>query len=169
MKPDSGPTTFVFDCNLWIEIFLENRIDILDTLTSQRKYTLVSSYGIVEILRVLKRIARRSSVNPVILENKFWALLNHPCIQKEYNHPITETFIAEIKKLPEYMIIAKTFGLEYKDVPYIVLSFQFNAEFVTKDERSILVSAKKIEETLGLKVRSWHEFLRLLGLNKRKK
>lgn len=122
---------------------------------------IITSYGIVEILRVLKRFASQWNKNYINLEQKFWEICNLESIQKEFQAPISESLLKEVKRTPEYRLIADILNLEVKDVPYIVNTYQFKAILVTSDERSLISKRQDLYKRLGIIIKSLPEFLEI--------
>ena len=152
-------TKYIFDCNVWIEIILQDTPRIFQYFQEQNWELILTSYNAVEILRVLKRISRRTNDTFERLENLCWNLWNLPCVHPMFDKPLSDTLISEIRNIPEYNIIAKAFNLEPKDVPYIVVAFKFNATLVTLDRRSLLTRARVLSQRLGVNVLSWSSLL----------
>lgn len=106
----------------------------------------------MEIMYVFKRISQRLKISFRSIETRFWEFCNYSCIEYEYKQSISENLIREIKKMPEIQIIAKSFQLEIKDVPYIVLAYQYHAITLIKDIRSITMRADLLHKIIGLDV-----------------
>ncbi len=113
----------------------------------------------MEILRVLKRLALKINVNYTELEARFWDLCNAKTIRKEFEFPISESLIIEVRHSSEFRMIAKLLRMEVKDMPYLVAAFQFGAFIVTRDIKSILSRRAEIKRHLNIEIKSLEEFL----------
>ena len=162
MTSEKENNHFLFDCNIWMLILLKNQKHLFHFLQSKHYEIIITSYGMVEILRVLKRIALRQNITYELLEEKIWEFMKFPCIQMQFDKPISEKLIDELHRIPEYHIMTQIFQLELKDIPYLVASFQYNAQLITEDKRSILDKAATIQEKLGITILSWEHFLKKL-------
>ncbi len=152
MKKDESrsPPILILDCNLWIRILLEKNSPLRSYLTKNEFPIVLTSYMVVEILRVLKRLAIRSSTSYTEIEAKFWDFCASSFIQKDFQQPFSETLIADVKKAPEYRIIAKLLGVEAKDVPYLVAAFQHKAILISDDVRSLISKSESLKKKLGI-------------------
>jgi hypothetical protein len=121
---------------------------------------IITSYGVVEVLRALKRLSKDIAGGYASLEEDFWEFCNSGTIRKEFTSIISGSLIGEIRRNPEFLLIAKLLGLEVKDVPYVVAAFQFDAILVTTDVRSILNKNGTIKQLLGLEIMSLEDFLK---------
>lgn len=151
----------ILDCNVWIQLLLGKNILLQQKIMIQQYPIIITSYGIVEILRVLKRFASQWNKNYINLEQKFWEICNLESIQKEFQAPISESLLKEVKRTPEYRLIADILNLEVKDVPYIVNTYQFKAILVTSDERSLISKRQDLYKRLGIIIKSLPEFLEI--------
>lgn len=149
----------ILDCNVWITDFLKKESDLHKKIRDDNYVVIITSYMAVEILRVLKRVATHLSVTYSELENLFWKVCSLSYIIPNFEQPFTESLITEVKRLPEFQIIAKLLNLETKDVPYIVAAYQYKAILVTNDIRSLVNKGQKIKNHLGIDVISLTEFL----------
>jgi len=152
----------ILDCNIWIQLLLGKNNLLQQKIIIQKYPLIITSYGIVEILRVLKRFASQWKKNYFDLEEKFWDILNLESIQKEFQAPISESLLNEIKRAPEYRLIAEALNLEIKDVPYIVTAYQFKAILVTTDDRTIISKRQDLNKRLGIIIKSLNEFLEII-------
>ncbi len=152
MKKDesSSPPMIILDCNLWIKLLLEKMSPLRLCLIRYEFPIVLTSYMVVEILRVLKRLAVRSSTSYAEIEAKFWDFCSQSFIQKDFQQPFTETLISDVKKAPEYRIIAKLLGIEAKDVPYLVAAFQHNVILISDDVRSLISKSENLKQKLGV-------------------
>jgi len=149
----------IFDCNVWLEIFLDEKWDLMHKIFRTNKIIL-TSYCVVEILRVLRRLSIRLKKNFTDLESLIWEFWNQPGIEMKFDVPISDHLITEIKNCVEYNIISQLLHIETKDVPYIVAAYQFNATLVSKDERSITRFAEILKSKLAINVISWENFVK---------
>lgn len=150
----------VLDANIWIKgmfNFNQKANWIIKSCLSGKFKIVINSYVVAEITRVLKRVAIRLKINPLDIEKEFWIIINSNNIIKDFVNPISESLIDLLKSRDEIMLISKTFGLEPKDVPYLVLAFKFKATIVTEDIRSVYAKRKEIFEKLEVKVVSLNE------------
>ena len=114
---------------------------------------------VVELLRVLKRLSGRLSTPYTELENQFWEICSLNYIKTDFKEPFSESLISEVRRIPEFRIIAKILDLEVKDVPYLVAAFQHTAILVSNDLRSLVDKRNLIEQNLGIMIRTPTEFL----------
>jgi hypothetical protein len=114
---------------------------------------------VVEILRVLKRLSVRLSISYTELEIHFWEICSLSCIKTDFKEPFTEALISEVRRIPEFRIIAKILDLVVKDVPYLVTAFQHSAILVSNDLRSLVNKRNLIENNLGIRILTATEFL----------
>ncbi len=140
---------------------MQKKSDLRNKLLQDEYQAILTSYMGVEILRVLKRISSRLSISFSEFESLFWNICSHKFVKLDFKQPLTEALITEIKRIPEFKIIAKLLDLEIKDIPYLVASFQNNAMLVTDDLRSIITKRQIIDKNLGLKILTTEEFLEL--------
>jgi predicted nucleic acid-binding protein len=150
---------FIFDCNLWVTLLTQPSSKLQSALARESRRVIVTSYLVVEILRVLKRLASRHLLQYEEIESLFWDFCSAPFIVKDFQHPIVDSLIIEVKKSAEYRIIAHLLALEVKDVPYIVAAYQHSAILVTNDIRSLIAKRMPIQKHLGIKIISLDEFL----------
>jgi len=151
-------TPAIIDCNVWIDLLSGN--DALEKKIVEEGYPIIiTSYGVVEVLRALGHIARKLKIPPGNLESKFWSFCILPSIDKQFKVPFTTSLIDEVKNTPEFRVIAKLLDMEVKDTPYIVAAFQHGACLVTQDKRSILVKKEEIKQKLGVRALTDVEFL----------
>ncbi|HMF30141.1 MAG TPA: hypothetical protein VKK79_01905 [Candidatus Lokiarchaeia archaeon] len=162
MVETEGTQKFIFDCNVWIHLILQGQSSFFQQLELNNYQIILTSYNAVEILRVLKRISKRTNVPFERLENLAWNSWKFPCIHPIFDKPMSDAIINEVRILPEYAIIAKAFDLEQKDVPYVIAVFQYDAVLVTKDQRSLVSRAEILQEKLGIRIITWDSFLELL-------
>ena len=71
----------ILDCNIWIKGLLG--IDpfctkILDQLLSGKMHVIISSYGVAEVIAVLRRLRNDPESPQVDLEKYFWSILYLP-------------------------------------------------------------------------------------------
>lgn len=121
---------------------------------------IITSYGIVEILRALKRLSKKVATGYASLEKDFWDVCNSATVQKEFTSVISDALIDEVQRNAEFRLIAKLLGLEIKDVPYVVAAFQYDAILVTKDARSILNKSTMMKQVLEIDVLGLEDFLK---------
>ncbi|MHA1617351.1 MAG: PIN domain-containing protein [Candidatus Njordarchaeales archaeon] len=161
LKNSSRSRIIVLDANIWIKglfgISKEARQIIKDCLNRKLRIV-VNSYIVAEVVRVLKRIAMRSKLNPLKLERNFWIIINSESVIKDFITPVSEDLIEFLKNKDEILLISKIFNLEPKDVPYIVLAFKFKAPIITEDKRSIYIKRREIEERIGIRILTLKEF-----------
>ncbi len=149
----------ILDCNVWIGIILgfEKRLD--KRLFDDKYPVIVTSYGIAEIMRVLKRLSIVQGISFRELETRAWKLFNLPNIQQEFSTDVSESILFAVKQAPEYRVIAKLLSMEIKDVPYVVSAFQMKARILTSDKRSFLSRKDAIKQQLDIEVIGLQEFL----------
>jgi predicted nucleic acid-binding protein len=158
--PDrTRPRPVILDCNVWIGIILgyEKRLD--KKIIDDHYPVIVTSYGIAEIMRVLKRLAIVQGIAFRELETRAWKFFNLPSIQQEFSTDVSESILLAVKQAPEYRVIAKLLSVEVKDAPYVVSAFQMNARIITVDERSFLSRKNAIKQQLDIEVIGLREFL----------
>lgn len=159
-KQKKSETQFViFDCNVWITDFFKKKSKLRIKITQNNYQVILTSYMVVEILRVLKRLSVRLSISYTELETRFWEICSLNYIKIDFKEPFTESLISEVRRIPEFRIIAKILDLEVKDVPYLVAAFQYSAILVSNDLRSLVNKRNLIENNLGIMIRSTIEFL----------
>jgi len=149
----------VLDCNVWITNFLHKESALRRKLRQDPYQVILTSYMVVEILRVLKRVSVRLSVSFSELESLFWQICSFPFIKLDFHQPLTEALVAEVKRIPEFQIIAKLLDLEIKDIPYLVTAFQHNALLISNDLRSLIAKRNIIHKYLSIKILTSSEFL----------
>jgi len=149
----------IFDCNVWITDFLKKESELRNKITNNKYQVILTSYMVVEILRVLKRLSIRLSISYTELETHFWEICSFNYIKTDFKEPFTESLISEVRCIPEFKIIAKILDLEVKDVPYLVATFQHTAILVSNDLRSLIDKRNLIEKNLGIKIQTTTEFL----------
>ena len=148
----------IFDCNVWITDFFKKKSDLRNKITHNKYQVILTSYMVVEILRVLKRISNRLSISYTELETRFWEICSLNYIKTDFKEPFTESLISEVRRIPEFRIISKILDLEVKDVPYLVAAFQHTAILVSNNLRSLVAKRNLIEKTLGIKIQTPTEF-----------
>ena len=151
--------TFIFDCNIWIEVITDTESKLTDIVFNNNVNIVLTSYMIVEILRVLKRLSIRLKILFSETEMLFWSFSRHTNISFVFNAPISDSLINEVKNSSEIQIIAKVLKLEPKDVPYIIGAHQYNATIVTEDIRSLYAEKKQIQEKIGIKIIRKSDFI----------
>ena len=149
----------IFDCNVWITDFFKKESGLRNKITDSKYQVILTSYMVVEILRVLKRLPTRISISYTDLETRFWEICSLNYIKTDFKEPFSESLISEVRRIPEFRIIAKIMDLEVKDVPYLVAAFQHTAILVSNDLRSLVDKRNLIENHLGIKIRTTQEFL----------
>lgn len=155
----SETQSVIFDCNVWITDFFKKKSELRNKITHNKYQVILTSYMVVEILRVLRRISIRLSISYTELETHFWEICSLNYIKTDFKEPFTESLILEVRRIPEFRIIAKILDLEVKDVPYLVAAFQHTAILVSNDLRSLVDKRNLIEKILGIKIRTPTEFL----------
>ena len=150
----------VLDCNAWLYLLSAKDTRLKEKIFERGYPVIITSYGVVEILRALKRLSKDIAAGYASLEEDFWDVCNLTTIQKEFTSVISASLIGEVQRKPEFRLIAKLLGLEVKDVPYVVTAFQFDAILVTADVRSILNKRGTMKQVLGLVIMSLGEFLK---------
>lgn len=156
----------ILDCNVWITDFLRKTSKLREKIALNNYQVVVTSYMVVEILRVLKRVSPRLSASYSELESHFWQICSYDYIKTDFKEPFSESLISEVKRLPEFRIIAKILALELKDVPYLVAAFQHNAILVSNDLRSLINKRVPIQKSLGIIIQTTTEFLTSAILDK---
>ena len=149
----------IFDCNVWITDFFKKKSELRNKITHNKFQVILTSYMVVELLRVLKRLSVRLSISYTELETQFWEICSLDYIKIDFKEPFTEALISEVRRIPEFRIIAKLLHLEVKDVPYLVAAFQHTGILVSNDLRSLVDKRTLIEKNLGIKIRTITEFL----------
>jgi len=158
---NSSITKIILDANVWIKAifgFDKLALSIIKKCLKGELYIIVNSYIIAEITRVLKRIAYRIGLNPLNLERKFWIIINSPYVIKDFKEPLSEDLLRMIRKKDEILVIAKTFNLEPKDVPYIVSAFKHRAIIITYDDRSLYKMRDEIKKKINVMIKTPKEF-----------
>ncbi|MFW9916194.1 MAG: hypothetical protein ACFFGZ_11360 [Candidatus Thorarchaeota archaeon] len=151
----------VLDCNLWIKLHTKRDWDLAGRILQGDYQIILTSYMVVEILRALKRLARKLSIAYPELESLFWDFCSHPSILMAFEQPFGESLIAETIRLPEYRIIGRLLDLEVKDVPYLVAAFQHKAILVSENIRSLVAKRQGIQTALNIDIKTSEELLRL--------
>lgn len=153
------PQAVILDCNVWITDFFTKKSELRNKITHKKYQVILTSYMVVELLRVLKRLSGRLSTPYTELENQFWEICSLNYIKTDFKEPFSESLISEVRRIPEFRIIAKILDLEVKDVPYLVAAFQHTAILVSNDLRSLVDKRNLIEQNLGIMIRTPTEFL----------
>lgn len=153
------PQSVIFDCNVWITDFFTKESNLRNKIVNNKYEVILTSYMVVEILRVFKRLSSRLSLSYTDLETRFGEVCSLDYIKPDFKEPFTDSLISEMRRLPEFRIIAKILDLEVKDVPYLVAAFQHSAVLVSNDLRSLVDKRKLIEKTLGVKIQTPAEFI----------
>ena len=156
----------VVDANVWIFGLLQKEpyFQLIQmSFPGKNKVDLIiNSYGAVETLHVLRRVARHTRQSQSKIEKSFWSILNQASCILDFEHPLKKNLLVFMRNKPEFLMLAQIFDLEPKDVPYLVLSFKHQAILVTEDYRSLYTKRKKIDSFLGVKIHSVEETLALL-------
>ncbi|MHA2364238.1 MAG: hypothetical protein ACXAC7_09795 [Candidatus Hodarchaeales archaeon] len=160
METNDSRISIILDCNLWIRLITESTNKFRKKLLSGNYEIIITSYMVVEILRVLKRLSSRLKTSYNDLESLFWDFCNHSKVKMDFQQPFSDSLISEIKNVPEIKMLAKLIDLEQKDVPYIVCAFQNKAIFFTDDKRSLLDKRDYIKNQLGIEIKSIREFMK---------
>ena len=150
----------VIDCNLWISILTQPENELKEILFKGTFRVVLTSYMVVEILRVLQRLASRRLLRYAEVESLFWDFCAYPFIIKDFQQPITDSLVNEVRKVPEYLIIAQLLELEVKDVPYLVAAYQHSALLLSNDIRSLVAKRDPIQKHLGIQLITLDEFRR---------
>jgi predicted nucleic acid-binding protein len=158
---ESETQSVIFDCNVWITDFFKKESELRNKITNNKYQVILTSYMVVEILRVLRRLSTRLSISYTDLETRFWEICSLTYIKTDFKEPFSESLISEVRRIPEFRIIAKILDLEVKDVPYLVAAFQHTAILVSNDLRSLVDKRNLIENNLRVKIRTTTEFLAL--------
>ena len=156
----------VLDCNVWIEILTDPNDKLRNVLFNKdSEYQIIlSSYMIVEILKVLKRLASKFNISSNELERLFWDFTRKKNIQLNFDNTLSDALINEVKNRSEILVLAKVLDLEPKDVPYIIVAFNNKSIVITQDERSIINKRNFIKEKLEIEILTISEFIASLGL-----
>ena len=154
------------DCNVWIEILTNPNDKLRNVLFNKdSEYQIIlSSYMIVEILKVLKRLASKFNISSNELERLFWDFTRKKNIQLNFDNTLSDALINEVKNRSEILVLAKVLDLEPKDVPYIIVAFNNKSIVITQDERSIINKRNFIKEKLEIEILTISEFIASLGL-----
>ena len=159
-KPEKSEIlSVIFDCNVWITDFFKKESGLRNKITNNKYQVILTSYMVVEILRVLRRLSPRLSISYSEFETRFWEICSLYYIKTDFKEPFSESLISEVRRIPEFRIIAKILDLEVKDVPYLVAAFQHTAILVSNDLRSLVDKRNLIENNLRIKIRTITEFL----------
>lgn len=113
---------------------------------------------IAEILRVLKRLSIRLNLSRNMLENLFWDLTKSEIITLDFDIPLSNSLIYEIKNKSEIVILSKLLELESKDVPYIVAAFNYSAILITEDIRSLYIYRDLLKSNLNIRIETIDSF-----------
>jgi predicted nucleic acid-binding protein len=151
----------ILDCNVWLSLLMTEDKRLDQQTIHGNTPIIITSYGAVEILRALRRITRRLRISITDIESRFWTCCFFPIIRKEFSFPLSDSIISDIKRAPEYCIIAQLLGIEIKDTPYIIAAYQFKAVLITMDGRSLISKREHIQKQLGVKIIGLNEFLSL--------
>ncbi|MFX1254330.1 MAG: PIN domain-containing protein [Promethearchaeota archaeon] len=157
----------VLDANIWVYALL--RKDPFFRLL-QHAYShpplvmlIIDSYCAIEVLHVLRRLPRSSSISQESLERAFWSILNSTSCLLDFEFPLAKDLITKLRNKTEFLMIAHIFQIEAKDVPYLVLSFKHNVPLITADYRSIYLKRDNINSKLGIEILSITEALERLN------
>ena len=151
------------DCNVWIEgIFGLNSFSsqIIELILANKLSVFISSYGVSEVINVIRRISRDYNQPTEKFEKNFWSILNHENIQKEFKSDITQSLLQEIRHRTEIKILAELLELEDKDIPYIITAYKHKCPIVTNDKRSLLDKKDLIQKQINVEIVSAQEFIK---------
>ncbi len=152
----------VLDSCVWINGILgvnEHCSLIIDKIVSKSLSVFVSSYSIVEVISVLRRISSDYSISSTDLERSFWKIINLENIIKEFSLDITQLLLAEIRNQTEITMLAKILELESKAIPFILLSYKNNVPLITEDYRSLWKKRNKVRDLVGVEILLSKEFI----------
>ena len=120
---------------------------------------IIDSYGVVETLHVVRRVAKQSHKSHETVEKAFWSILNQASCTLDFEYPLKKDLKHLMRNKPEFLMLARIFDLEPKDVPYLVLSFKHQAILVTEDYRSLYARREQIKSLLKVEICSVQEIL----------
>lgn len=152
----------ILDTNVWLNTLLQiNPYDkLLKFLLNENKQyqVLIDSYGAAEAVHSLRGLAKEIHASTTAYERAFWSILNKLNCLFDFDVPITNNLLEMAKNKTEYLMLAKTYELETKDVPFVVLAFKHKAVLITSDKRSLLDKRKLVQEKLAIVILSLDEF-----------
>lgn len=154
--------SYVLDTVVWTYGMLNANSEphvLIKRVISGKYRVLISSYGTLEILNVLERVANQFVHSKTQLKRDFWTILALSNVVQEYEQNLSKALVKEVRQTAEIRLIAQTLDLEPKDVPFIVLAFKHNIPLVTEDKRSLLDKRGTIEDIIGVKIVSVAEIL----------
>jgi len=154
--------SYVLDAGVWIRGLLgadKDCLEVLRLVLRKKVRVVVNSYCVAEVTRALKRISYRLSLDSRSLERDLWIILNSDFVVQEFDRPVSEGLLRELRRAPEILLISKLLELEPKDVPYLVIAFKTGSKIVSTDERSLISKRREIEEKIGVKILRISEFL----------
>ncbi len=151
----------VLDCNVWIEILTDSTSKLQKILFfNESEYRIIlSSYMIVEILKVVKRISGNFNLSLKELKGLFWDFTQKKNVIVNFDSQISDALVNEVKNKTEIILLAKLLDLEPKDVPYILVAYNYKADLITEDGRSLIDKRNLIKQKLDLNLLSISEFI----------
>jgi len=145
----------ILDTCVWVNglLHVDPHADrIIKAIANQELEVVISSYGVVEVFTVFRRLAWELRVPPTVLERDIWAIWNQSNVIKEFSTDITMALLYEVRRQKEIELLAKILELEPKDVPFIVLAYNHKIPLITTDERSLWANRQKIEKMTGVRI-----------------
>jgi len=145
----------ILDTCVWINGLLHidpHATRIIKAIANHKLEVIISSYGVVEVFSVFRRLARELRVPVTVLERDIWAIWNQPNVIKEFSIDITKALLSEVRSQKEIELLAKILELEPKNVPFIVLAYKHKIPLITMDERSLWAKRQEIEKLTSVKI-----------------
>lgn len=119
---------------------------------------IIDSYGATEVIHSIRNLATAIHARVDIYERAFWSLIGKIDCLLDFEIPIGTELLKFARNKPEYLMLAETFELEPKDVPFIVLAFKHKAPLITSDKKSLLNKRTPIQTKLKIHILSIEEF-----------
>ena len=94
-----------------------------------------------------EEVSYRLSSDSKILERDLWIILNSDFVVQEFDRPVSEGLLRELRRAPEILLISKFLELEQKDVPYLVIAFKTGSKIVSTDERSLVSRRREMKKS----------------------
>jgi len=154
----------VLDSCVWINGMLNSNVEcslLINKLIQRSLLAFISSYGVAEVINVLRRLSIESEVSITFLERNFWSLLNLENVVTDFNHSITTSLRSEIKNQTEIKMLAEAMQLQPKDVPIVLLAYKHKIPLLTEDYRSLLMKRDLVKKLVKIEIYSVKKWLSL--------
>ena len=152
----------VLDTNIWIKTLLqiEPYKRLLQELKNKNSnfQVIIDSYGAAEAMHSVRNLAKSIHAASTMYERAFWSVLDKIDCMMDFELPISKNLLEIAKNKTEYIMLAKTYDVETKDIPFIVLAYKSKAQFLTSDTRSLVEKRDKIYEILKVEILTVEEF-----------